>query len=610
MGFYSPWALGFLALTPLLILMYILKQKFEEREVGSIFLWQKVLKDVEVNTPWQRLKKNLLLLLQILFVMLAAFTLSDPYFRTAGSGYANLILVIDNTGSMNTRYGEATRLEEAKALAEAAVRNAGGKTAITLIRGGRYPEIMLSKAADKGEVLKSIRGIGESSTAGSMADAVSMVKAMARAYEAQGGYKALFYTDSGVSAEGLNAEVVRLYSDTQNVSLDYISHSIDNGRLKALVRVSNRSNEEAAREVSLYSTEALLALQSITLAAGETRTIGFEVQSPPETVYIWAELTEQDDLSQDNAVYEVAGQSKPLEVLLVSETNVFIEKALLGVKGLSLYKTNPGETLAGPYDLYIYDGNVPEILPSSGSLLFLDPPSSPPINGDEGSLFVSGSEQSGGRAAFLQHGVTRYVEAAAFTVSKLKKLELPYWAETVIAVGDSPAAAIGEYKGRKIAVIGFDLHNSDFVLMPEYPIFMNNLAAYLTNQSFESKSAYFSGDAVALSPLPETESLRIIDADGKPHPIPLQYPIPPFAATEKTGIYEIRETIGENERISYFAVNYPTETESAVPASAAQQTGTDLPESSSDAGTSLQMWLILLLLVAAVTEWEVYLRGY
>lgn len=56
MTLFSPWALWFLALIPLVILMYILKQKFEEREISSTYLWHQVLKDMEVNTPWQRLK--------------------------------------------------------------------------------------------------------------------------------------------------------------------------------------------------------------------------------------------------------------------------------------------------------------------------------------------------------------------------------------------------------------------------------------------------------------------------------------------------------------------------------------------------------------------------
>ena len=58
MKLFAPWALWFMGSIPIIIMMYILKQKFEEREISSVYLWQQVLKDIEVNTPWQKLKKN------------------------------------------------------------------------------------------------------------------------------------------------------------------------------------------------------------------------------------------------------------------------------------------------------------------------------------------------------------------------------------------------------------------------------------------------------------------------------------------------------------------------------------------------------------------------
>jgi len=103
MKLFSPWALWFLSFMPLVVLMYILKQKFEEQQIGSIYLWQQVLKDIEVNTPWQKLKKNLLLLLQLLCILLLVFALSDPYIFTGGGMYSNLVIV------QNTRAAQGLR---------------------------------------------------------------------------------------------------------------------------------------------------------------------------------------------------------------------------------------------------------------------------------------------------------------------------------------------------------------------------------------------------------------------------------------------------------------------------------------------------------------------
>ena len=61
MRFLNP--LGFLALLgiPVIILLYLLKQKYKEQEVSSLFLWKKAQMQSLAQEPWQKLKKNILM---------------------------------------------------------------------------------------------------------------------------------------------------------------------------------------------------------------------------------------------------------------------------------------------------------------------------------------------------------------------------------------------------------------------------------------------------------------------------------------------------------------------------------------------------------------------
>ena len=124
MNFLEPLGLiGLAALIPI-IALYFLKLKREERVVPSTLLWKKVLDDLQVNSPFQRLKYSLLLLLQLLLVALLGFALARPYLSLAGYAGHKTILLLDTSASMATRdAGAGGKL----ARFEAAIRDAQAK---------------------------------------------------------------------------------------------------------------------------------------------------------------------------------------------------------------------------------------------------------------------------------------------------------------------------------------------------------------------------------------------------------------------------------------------------------------------------------------------------
>ncbi len=108
--------LGLTALVPV-VALYFLKLKREERTVPSTLLWKKVIEDMQVNAPFQRLKYSLLLLLQILLVGLFGFSMARPYLNLGGLPGKKIVLLVDTSASMATRDagsdGKLTRLQAA-----------------------------------------------------------------------------------------------------------------------------------------------------------------------------------------------------------------------------------------------------------------------------------------------------------------------------------------------------------------------------------------------------------------------------------------------------------------------------------------------------------------
>jgi 4-hydroxybenzoate polyprenyltransferase len=78
MGFINPAALGLFLLSIPIVIFYMLRLKRQPMKVSSLLLWQRVLQDQQANAPWQKLRRNLLLLLQLLLLALLPWRWPAP----------------------------------------------------------------------------------------------------------------------------------------------------------------------------------------------------------------------------------------------------------------------------------------------------------------------------------------------------------------------------------------------------------------------------------------------------------------------------------------------------------------------------------------------------
>src|SRR5690348_3515905 len=113
---------GVLAGIPVAIIaLYFLKLRRRPVQVPSTLLWRRSLEDLHVNSLFQRLRRNLLLFLQLLAVLLAMLALTCPRVKGTTTQGQRFVLAIDNSASMSATDVEPSRLARAKAEARKVV---------------------------------------------------------------------------------------------------------------------------------------------------------------------------------------------------------------------------------------------------------------------------------------------------------------------------------------------------------------------------------------------------------------------------------------------------------------------------------------------------------
>src|ERR1700752_1449022 len=172
MPFTTPLALLGLLFVPLVVAMYLLKLRRRETIVPSTLLWQRLAADVEANAPWQKLRRSLLFLLQLLLVVILALLAARPFLERPAGLPRDLVLIVDTSASMSATDVAPDRLGAAREAGKEALKElpAGGK--VSAIEAGRTARIAVTGTSDIGRVRQAIDGIKPTVSRGDLGDAL------------------------------------------------------------------------------------------------------------------------------------------------------------------------------------------------------------------------------------------------------------------------------------------------------------------------------------------------------------------------------------------------------------------------------------------------------
>lgn len=588
MGITNWWALGTLAFIPAILLLYILKQKAKEYNISSLYLWRETYKSLVATTWWERLKNNLLMYLQLLIMCLLILALGGLYFNLGKSTASHVILVFDTSGSMNSNYEETTRLEAAKNNALDYVNQLVESCTVTIVTCSNTPKVELTNSTNRQEIISSIVNVEGTDLAGTLDIASEFLESLTSELKE---YEVVMFTDADVSLAIANTTLVDLSNTGNNLSIDYVSYGLQEDSMTVLAKVSNRGVDSMQSDVNLYMGQQLFDIKAITLEPGESDILYFDPvekgtfgEAWPE--YLKAELNEKDAVRGDNTAYDVIREGGTPNVLLVTAQNIFLEKAINACAEVELYKTNNTALASNsePFDLYIYDGIIPDSWPEKGNILILNPPRSVYMEelsgasynelkkGDTATsydsskhLFYLEDSENGVYIKTNEHELNAYFSEYQFGVNKLQLMEEPIWANSFLEYSTYSAGFLGVFEGRVIGVLGFDLHDSELPLQAEFPILMGQLLSECVQNQRIQEEKITTGESITLHVDSQVSNITVENRNVE-SPMAKEIISPSnietmYTNTNTTGIYSFTFD-GEEPGIAYVGVNYPTNSES------------------------------------------------
>jgi Ca-activated chloride channel family protein len=589
--------------------LYLHHRRPQHRKVSTLRFWASV---QPVSQPRRRkLREPWAFLAQIVFLLLLVMALANPRWGPTSEG-RNVVIVLDaSIWSQAHPAGEPAWIDRERAEAVRLLDSLPAGDRVLLLRAEADAPPVLPFTTDRAALRRAILNAQPSSVAADLPRALEVGRA------ALGGTRRglLAYVGPGLvnveqarSLDAFRMEVespdsnggqpqflIRLVGDwesAQNRGITRLSLRRDAAqpdRWRLLTQLKNYSKQKADVILAFSVNGQSIGQRKLSLAP--------EALVNAQDEFTWdkggmlqAEISPSDALQADDRasvniptfrtvhVAVFASDASPLaaDLLSVLSSNPYVQAQILP----------PEHSANVSPDVAIYQGG------------------NSPAQSDYNSIwFVSGPQVAGSKAMRVtgwnsQHPATRWVRTHDISVRNPASLKVEP-GDTVLAYteGEPPAPLIlaRERDGRRILIIGFNPHDSNFPLESAFPLLMAGSVEWMTHSVDEVADSLSTGEIDLPGP-----ATKIIAPSGREIPFARKGADVHLLASE-TGTYRVVSAGGETS----VAVNPP-----ALPAQRVQLTAAEAAKVENEPlpPASWDLWRLLVLLAIAALwlEWWLY----
>ena len=529
-----------LAAVPLcIVLLYFLKLKRQSVVVPSTLLWRRSMEDLRVNSLFQRLRRNILLIMQLLTVAMILLALTGPSWVGSSTSGRRLIIAIDQSASMSATDVAPNRLSVAKSKATALINSMTASDLAMIIAFSDTAEVVSSYTSNKNLLKQKIQAIEPTERRTNLREALQVADGLANpSRQTEGGIataestpKLVILTDGafadiqGFSLGNLEPELIVIgqgppeFKPGQNeekttyptnnlavLTMQARRNEESPNTIEVFGRLKNYDSADNTTELKLFrlpvdatkAEQTLIDALKITVPGESEKGFQFTIADTGAQA-LMIDCQTNDLLKADNIAYAVVPPDRKPSIRLVSSGNRYLSQYFRspGVKESIEYSEITPEDLKKPEiqrefslgkdALTIFDRCAPEIAPQNHSLYF---GAFPP-----GKKFAE-------LKAFQNPTILDWDTASPLmqylrdlTVIRIRDVRipepLPAGARPLIESDKGPVAVTSPRDGFTDVIIGFHLSdeksfNTDWFLKYSFPLFLSNTIQNLAGVGSDS----------------------------------------------------------------------------------------------------------------------------
>jgi hypothetical protein len=629
MNLVDPSALLLAGLALPIIVFYILKIRLRRVPVSTLLFWHQIFEEKKRRSLWQRLRHLLSLLLQLAFLGLLVFALADPIFRWQQARARRIVLVVDNSSSMNARDVLPTRLDAAKAEGQTLIDGMRLGDELALVAAGAQPRVACGPTDHQRTLRAALASIEPVDGPTRVTEAVALARRLLSGSEKIRRVVVLsdgsFNGAADLSRQD-DVELIGLGKKTGNVGITRLQARrslLDPIGYEILVEVVNASDEPVSFRLELDLDLDPIDVVPLNLAPGE-KTVQVIEKTSADGGRLRATIDRDDSLPADNTAWAILPRRARQKVSLVTPGNLFLEKVFEAIPLVDLAVVKGPKDATGPFGgpqlgvaatapyVTVFHRKVPDVLPAA-NVVVIEPETSGPL-WQIGELIHNPVVAKQDKDSPLM----LHIRLDNVVMPEARKLALKVPAKVLAesAAGD-PLYAVLEQPGAaataKVVLLTVDLDKSDLPLQTAFPIMMANLLNWFGGTKGELREALPAG-SVAEVELPGASNPGLehvlLRPDGRQQTI-----VSPAGATkvavgplDRTGVWSvIRKPVQStyySEVVTELACNLADRRESDL------RPANGLPERRPGLAAGLAVrpiWYYLLGSALLLTCWEWFL---